>query len=242
MILPVVDDGQPIAQALGLVHVVCGQQHGAAALLKLANDLPQAGGGSADRVRWSARRETEFSDCRPARWPPPAAASVRRRACPPWRRPSRSATALPVHAPSKPDADRSWRTSFTVSRTVSFSDSRVSCSEMPSNSRSSRSCPCQVMPRISTSPDVGASSPSRISMVVVLPAPFGPSNPKHSPGRMLEIESPHRLDLAVVGLLQALAADGGFHTRNDTEESLALYEQISAQNSFLESSRIVTGP
>ena len=32
-----------------------------------------------------------------------------------------------------------------------------------------------------TSPAVGSSSPSRISMVVVLPAPLGPSRPKHSP-------------------------------------------------------------
>ena len=28
-----------------------------------------------------------------------------------------------------------------------------------------------------------------------------------------EIESAHRLDLAVVGLLEVLAADGGFHTK-----------------------------
>ena len=39
----------------------------------------------------------------------------------------------------------------------------------------------QRRPRTSTSPDVASSSPSRISMVVVLPAPLGPSRPKHSP-------------------------------------------------------------
>ena len=45
------------------------------------------------------------------------------------------------------------------------------------------------VPRISTSPEVGSSSPSRISTVVVLPAPFGPSRPKHSPALDLEIEA-----------------------------------------------------
>ena len=34
--LAVVDDGQAVAEALGFVHVVGGEQHGAAALLELA--------------------------------------------------------------------------------------------------------------------------------------------------------------------------------------------------------------
>src|SRR6516225_3279339 len=37
------------------------------------------------------------------------------------------------------------------------------------------------MPSTSTSPEVASTSPSMISIVVVLPAPFGPSSPKHSP-------------------------------------------------------------
>ncbi len=68
-----------------------------------------------------------------------------------------------------------------VSRTVSFSERRVSCREMPSHWRSSRGFVCQLWPRIMTWPEVGSSKPSRISMVVVFPAPFGPSRPKHSP-------------------------------------------------------------
>ena len=68
-----------------------------------------------------------------------------------------------------------------VSRTVSFSESRVSCSEMPIDSRSSCALSFQFWPRIVTCPEVGASKPSRISIVVVFPAPFGPSRPKHSP-------------------------------------------------------------
>jgi len=39
----------------------------------------------------------------------------------------------------------------------------------------------QARPSTSTLPPVGAVKPSRISTVVVLPAPFGPSSPKHSP-------------------------------------------------------------
>src|SRR5690625_290631 len=39
-------------------------------------------------------------------------------------------------------------------------------------------------PRYSTCPEVGDWMPSMISMVVVLPAPLGPSRPKQLPGRM----------------------------------------------------------
>src|SRR4051794_13027063 len=52
---------------------------------------------------------------------------------------------------------------------------------MPIRSRSSRSFFRQVRPRISTSPESGVVKPSRISIVVVFPAPFGPRRPKHSP-------------------------------------------------------------
>ncbi len=51
--LSVIDNGQAIAQALGFVHVVGGEQHRASGLLKAANDVPElaaalrieAGGG-----------------------------------------------------------------------------------------------------------------------------------------------------------------------------------------------------
>ena len=66
-------------------------------------------------------------------------------------------------------------------------------------------------PRISTSPEVGCSKPSRISMVVVLPAPLGPSRPKHSPAWISQVEAAHGLDFAVVGLAQAAALDGDAH-------------------------------
>src|SRR5689334_9581613 len=55
---------------------------------------------------------------------------------------------------------------------------------MPSNSRSWRSSSPQRCPSTVTSPASGVLRPSQISMVVVLPAPFGPSKPKHSPRRI----------------------------------------------------------
>src|SRR6266571_8582954 len=60
---------------------------------------------------------------------------------------------------------------------------------MPKRSRSARvfEPPVHAIPRISTSPRSGAVSPSRISMVVVFPAPLGPSSPKHS--RALTVRS-----------------------------------------------------
>src|SRR5580658_6759423 len=54
---------------------------------------------------------------------------------------------------------------------------------MPSRCRSSAACELQRIPSNSTSPESGSVRPSQISMVVVLPAPLGPSRPKHSPVR-----------------------------------------------------------
>src|ERR1043166_3002445 len=67
----------------------------------------------------------------------------------------------------------------TTSTTVSESGSRVSCNAMPIFARTRTSV--GLPPRTTTSPPSFGVSPSRISIVVVLPAPFGPSMPKHSP-------------------------------------------------------------
>src|ERR1019366_830487 len=53
---------------------------------------------------------------------------------------------------------------------------------MPSRCRSSVASEFQRSPSNSTSPESASISPSQISMVVVLPAPFGPRRPKHSLG------------------------------------------------------------
>src|SRR6266446_6941611 len=54
---------------------------------------------------------------------------------------------------------------------------------MPRRCRSSPAAELQRSPSTSTSPESASVSPSQISMVVVLPAPLGPSRPKHSPLR-----------------------------------------------------------
>ena len=79
---------------------------------------------------------------------------------------------------------------------------------MPRRWRSARSSLPQRRPSTSTSPASGASRPSRISTVVVLPAPLGPSRPKHSPRAHLEVEPVHGDDV-VVALHEPAAADGG---------------------------------
>src|SRR6185295_442889 len=54
---------------------------------------------------------------------------------------------------------------------------------MPRRCRSASESAFQCKPSSSTVPPSGSVSPSQISMVVVFPAPFGPSSPKHSPER-----------------------------------------------------------
>src|SRR5208337_5165590 len=39
--LPVIDNRQPVAKPLGLIHVMRGKQHGAAVALKVSNNVPQ---------------------------------------------------------------------------------------------------------------------------------------------------------------------------------------------------------
>ena len=49
-------------------------------------------------------------------------------------------------------------------------------------------------------------------MVVVFPAPFGPSSPKHSPSLNFQIQPAHGFDyFAVISLAQVTALDGGWH-------------------------------
>ncbi len=76
--LSLIDDGQPVAEAFGLVHVVCGQQDGAAASVETGERSPITAVGSADRVRLSARRETGSLGL-----PTSAVATASRCFCPP---------------------------------------------------------------------------------------------------------------------------------------------------------------
>ena len=65
-------------------------------------------------------------------------------------------------------------------------------------------------------------------MVVVLPAPLGPSRPKHSPRAHLEVEAVDRHDVAVA-LDQRAAGDGGVaHLRLDARRSVSSARRMNA--------------
>src|SRR5260221_3242836 len=65
--------------------------------------------------------------------------------------------------------------------TRSLSGREVDCSEAPISCFSSRELTCGSKPQTRTEPPSGLRKPSRISTVVVLPAPLGPSRAKTSP-------------------------------------------------------------
>ena len=83
-ILPVVHDRHPVAERLGLVHVVGGQHDGAAGVVDLRAAGPTGCAGPAGRGRPSARPGTPVPGRAPGRRRSTAAASGRRRASRCW--------------------------------------------------------------------------------------------------------------------------------------------------------------
>ena len=74
-----VHDHQPVAEPLGLLHVVGGEQQGDARAGAAGRARPRQPGGPAGRGRWSARRAPPARDPRSAPARSAAAASSRRR-------------------------------------------------------------------------------------------------------------------------------------------------------------------
>ena len=206
--LAVVHDRHAVAQPLGLVHVVRGQQDRPAGLLELLDEIPElpprlrieAGGRLVEKEQLGIADE-RAGERQPLLLPARERADARRRASP---RAARARSPRPAPGPDR----RSCGTGAASRRTVSLSESCVSCSWMPSRWRSAGASDAQRSPSTSTSPASGSVSPSQISIVVVLPAPFGPSRPKHSPGRHLEVEAVDGDDV-LVGLAQIGDAQGG---------------------------------
>ncbi len=175
-----VDDRDPVAEPRRLFHVVGGEQDRPPALLEPLDDLPdlaargrvEPGGrlveeqhlGVADQ-RAGERQALLLAAGELAHERPPllleADEGERRR---------RFET-VAVEAAEELDE----------LGTRSFSGKRVSWSCTPSRARSAWPSPCQRSPSTSSVPPSGESRPSKSSTVVVLPAPFGPSRPKHSP-------------------------------------------------------------
>src|SRR5919206_3569445 len=75
----------------------------------------------------------------------------------------------------------------SVSAGVSVDQSSEVWSTTPIRSRKLRSERCGSKPSTSTSPPSRVRYPSRISTVVVLPAPLGPSSPKTSPSSISKL-------------------------------------------------------
>ena len=178
--LAVVHDGHPVAEHLGLVHVVGGQHDRAPGVVDAAQQVPQVAPGLRVERR---RRLVEEHQLRVVhqragdRQPLLLAAGQllgRSSALSPARPCSSISSAA---RPATPYSDANVR---ICSRAVSRSknDDACSCTPMRGSSRVARPR------RLAEHPDLPASglrSPSMISSVVVLPAPLGPRMPKNSP-------------------------------------------------------------
>ena len=176
------DDQQPIGEVLRLVHVVSGEDDRLAELLEAVDHAPrlppsrrvEPGGRlvEEDKVRIADQSERDVD----AALLPPGSA--------------RDAFAAFLGEPDEVDrlVNRP-RASSRTSRTATPSPApsglevelRPPAGTMPMRSRQARAGLAGSVPSTETSPAVRGRYPSRISIVVVLPAPFVPRRPKHSP-------------------------------------------------------------
>ena len=184
---PVVDDGDPVGEPVGLVQVLRRQQHGRPSRRRAPRSCPRARAGCADRGRWSARRGTARAAARRARRRGRADGASRR---------SRSARAGCRHPTRSNSASSSRARPRAVvaaaggraGRPSPGSRSRSGSRRPPRTGRRGRSARAAAPASRRTStpatravPSSGASSVVRIRTAVVLPAPFGPSRPRTIP-------------------------------------------------------------
>src|SRR4030088_800324 len=97
--------------------------------------------------------------------------------------------------------------------TRNLSGREVACKEAPISCLSSRELTCGSKPQTRTEPRSRLRKPSRISTVVVLPAPLGPSRPKTSPLLDAEADAANGLHIAVVLNEIIYLQDGFRHDR-----------------------------
>ena len=201
-------DGDTIGQTLGLVEVVGGEHDRLAQGTEVLDRGPappprlgvEAGRGLVEEdqlgVPGQRQREVEAAAL-PAREPPDDGVALGgqlddfqelvERARRPVEGPPRvDQLAAPVGAAGKPH----------------------SCSTTPVRSRSSGGWSAGSKPRTRTVPArSGGRKPSRISSVVVLPAPLGPRRPNTSPRATREVDAPQHRPVAVA-LAETLDDDG----------------------------------
>ena len=128
-----VHDRDPVAERLGLVHVVRGQHDGAAGVVERRAAGPRGCAGPAGRARRSARRGRPPRGRAPARRRSTAAAPGRRRASRRGCRPCRSRPTRSSHSSAPVAAGRRTATAnvWICSRAVSRSKNAEACSCTP---------------------------------------------------------------------------------------------------------------
>ena len=183
----VVDDRDPVGQAVGLVEVLGGQQHGACPGRRAPRSPPRGRSGCAGRGRSSARRGTAPAGGRPApRRGRGGGACRRSRSSPAGRRPRRGRSARAAAAPARATRPRAQVVEPADHLEVLepgqvLVDGRVLAGE-PDLRRAARPRRLTTSrPATRALPPVGGSSVVRIRTAVVLPAPFGPSRPSTVP-------------------------------------------------------------
>ncbi len=179
----VVHDGHAVAEPFGFVHIVRRQQNGTAHALELFDQIPklaarlriEAGGGFVEK------QQIGIADQRAGQREPLFLSAGK----------VADARFLFIFQLHQRDDFRGIRSLMieAAEQANGFEDGelfrklgflQLNSEPLPKFFAASVS---QRSPSTSTSPESGVFRPSQISMVVVLPAPFGPRSPKHSPDR-----------------------------------------------------------
>ena len=199
-------DQDPVGQLLGLVQVVGGEQdRGVLQVGQAVDQVVELAPGLAGRSRRSARPGTAAPAGRRGRSRRPAGAAARRRASRSWRWPARSARpGRPARRRRTAGAAPACVRGVVAAEVVRAARGRATCrgrATTAARCRAGRATPRRRGPgrrrARATSPAERFRNPSRISMVVVLPAPFGPSRATHLASVDAEVDAVEHVVRAV---------------------------------------------
>ncbi len=181
-----IHDDQFIAQALGLLHVVRGQQQGLAARLEFAQSAPdqvarlrvQSGG------RFVQRRELRVIDqgARDGQAPPHAAGEGIGLCRAPVGQRDEFQQAFDARGDLPARQAEVGRIDVQILLDREVGIEIISRGTMPTRARIAGALRATGRPNTESVPPLGGVSPIVMRSVVVLPAPLGPTKPKHRPG------------------------------------------------------------
>ena len=174
------DDSDPVGEPLGLVHVVRGEEDRRAERAEVADRVPGRRRADGSKpVVGSSRKRSSGS---------PASASATSRRGAGRRRASRTRASRfasrPTSSTTSSRRTRARDTRRCRARSSRNGEHRARRRSPAGRSRSARGWPAHAGGVEAENLDLAAFAarwPSRISTMVVLPAPFGPSRPKTSP-------------------------------------------------------------